>query len=73
METWPAYALFRRGKLLYDRFFYTFDEAYSYKLASYSHMANEDIPCSEWIKIEGITIESVLISKNLTGSNFEPL
>lgn len=71
METWPAYAIFRRGVLLYDRFFYSLEQAYLYKLACYSHMASEEIPAEEWLNIEKITIESVLIIKNLTGSNFE--
>jgi len=63
-RTWPAWALFRRGLLLYDRLFFSQYEAEHYAVASYADRADEDTPAKEWVKIEGVTAEPILITRS---------
>lgn len=60
---WEAWAIFRKGQLLYDRFFFEKEQAYLYKLACYESMSDEDCPAGFWMMAHGITIERVVIKK----------
>ena len=58
---WEAWAIFRKGQLLYDCFFFEKEQAYLYKLASYQSMATEENPAGCWMMQHGITVEKVRI------------